>query len=542
MARDESFNLLAEGYDFLPRRGRRAGRRWFRTRLMLRPAVGLSGGDAPEVLYAPGRFTRVGALPPTTLRLLQDVGSVNQLEGEAHRKRKAGFLDLLTEAQAHRLVEAFEPRLQARLRRGGRFALLPTAERLLCAAALDWMGVPGVTRRDLRRRTRDCSAMVGRAGAADLSVLGALLLRERTERWARRLIAEVRSGALRPEPDSPLATVVAWTDEAGKALPVRVAAVELINLLRPVVAAARYVVFAADALRRHPQWRARLATADDAAAEAFALEVRRFYPFFPAVGGRVLEPFRWSGRRFRRGEWVLADLHGANHDPARWRDPERFDPERFLVVPALADRVVAQGAGDPRHSHRCPGERATLELIRGAARLLARTDWTTPPQRFDMPLNRLPTAPRDGFVVVLDESARGRSPSGANTSARAASGVFSTLFAALGLMILTAPRAGAWCFGLPADRRALPFVRALAFRDLGLAAIFALVGRRSRPGQIGAVALGAAVIPGLDALLVARRRGGRAAPALVLHATSGLALLAAALRDRGRVERTVGPS
>lgn len=539
MVRDESLSLLAEGYDFLPRRGWKAGRRWFRTRLMSRPAIGLSGGDAPEVLYAPGRFTRVGALPPTTLRLLQDVDSVNQLDGAAHRKRKAAFLDLLSEAQARRLADAFEPRLRARLSRGGRFALLPTAARLLCAAALDWMGVPQVTRRDLMRRTRDCSAMVGRAGAADLSVLGSLLLRERTERWARRLIAAVRFGALRPAPDSPLARVAAWTDEAGRVLPVRTAAVELINLLRPIVAAARYIVFAADALRRQPDWRARLRTDDEASTEAFAQEVRRAYPFFPAVAGRVVEPFQWSGRRFRRGEWVLADLHGANQDPARWTDPERFDPGRFLAAPGMAapgmaDRVVAQGAGDPRLSHRCPGERMTIELIKAATRLLAHAEWTTPPQRFDMPLDRLPTAPRDGFVMELETKSAGRSSLDADLPARAGAGVFAALFAGLGLSILAAPRTGASVFGLPAGGQALPFVRALAFRDLGLAAIFALAAKNPRHGQVGAVALGASVIPCLDAVLVARRRGHRALPALALHALSGAALLAVAMRDRSR--------
>ena len=74
----------------------------------------------------------------------------------------------------------------------------------------------------------------------------------------------------------------------------------------------------------------------------------------------------------------------------------------------------------------------------------------------------------------------------------------------------------------------------MLFRDLGLAAIFALAAKNPRHGQVGAVALGASVIPCLDAVLVARRRGHRALPALALHALSGAALLAVAMRDRSR--------
>jgi fatty-acid peroxygenase len=31
-------------------------------------------------------------------------------------------------------------------------------------------------------------------------------------------------------------------------------------------------------------------------------EVRRFYPFFPFVSGRVLTEFAWRGHRFARGD------------------------------------------------------------------------------------------------------------------------------------------------------------------------------------------------------------------------------------------------
>lgn len=524
---DETAALLREGYDFLPDRGLRRGRRWFETRLMLRRAVALAGGDAPEALYAPDRFTRVGALPPTTLRLLQGPDSVNQLDGAAHRRRKAAFLQLLDAAAVEAVTHRFVGAWRRRMRPGRRVVLLHEAERLLCEAALDWVGAPARSADALARRTREFAAMVGAAGSAGPDVAGALVLRRRSERWARRAIRAARANGAGP--GTPLARVAAWTDEDGRLLDERVAAIELINLLRPTVAVARYVVFAADALGRLPRWRARLRDGDAATREAFAQEVRRVYPFFPAAAGRVLTPFEWEGRRFRRGEWVMADLHGANHDPARWDQPEQFDPERFLADPGLGARVAAQGAGDPRTGHRCPGEGLTVALIGAAARELAVMDYAVPPQDLSIDLSRMPAAPASGYVIEMGDPAVVRLPRPAppqyGAGVRAGALALAGAFAGLGVIFLGTPRAASRLFGLPRDDPAsLPYVRALGFRDLGLAAAMGLTALRGR--GLRSLAAGAALIPALDAALVARRRGRAAAPSAALHLVSAAALLA----------------
>lgn len=90
---DSTLALLRDGYDFIGKRSRRLQSDIFATRLMQRRAVCMVGEDAARAFYHPGRFTRRGAIPPTTLRLLQDKGSVQLLDGEAHRLRKAMFLE-----------------------------------------------------------------------------------------------------------------------------------------------------------------------------------------------------------------------------------------------------------------------------------------------------------------------------------------------------------------------------------------------------------------------------------------------------------------
>ena len=95
---------------------------------------------------------------------------------------------------------------------------------------------------------------------------------------------------------------------------------------------------------------------DAAARERFVQEVRRLTPFIPCMGGKVSEPFEWRGHRFRRGDWVLLDLYGTGRDPRLWRDPDRFDPDRFRGRAPGAFDMVPQGGGDHMSGHRCPGE------------------------------------------------------------------------------------------------------------------------------------------------------------------------------------------
>jgi fatty-acid peroxygenase len=189
-------------------------------------------------------------------------------------------------------------------------------------------------------------------------------------------------------------------DGDGKLLDVKIAAVELINVLRPTVANARYVVFAAHALHQHPQCREGLRSADEAETERFVHELRRFYPFIPFIGGKALGPFEWRGHRFAKGDWALMDLYGTNRDPRHWDAPERFRPERFRDWDGDPFTFVPQGGGDHRDGHRCPGEWITIEQMKAILPILVgEMRYEVPPQDLTISLNRLPALPRSRFVM-----------------------------------------------------------------------------------------------------------------------------------------------
>ncbi|NWG46295.1 MAG: cytochrome P450, partial [Alphaproteobacteria bacterium] len=230
--------------------------------------------------------------------------------------------------------------------------------------------------------------------------LEALWLRQRTEHWARDLVTRTREGALQPAPDEALYAIAFHRDTEDRLLTTEAAGVELLNVLRPIVAIANYVVHLALALHRNPAWRLRV-RAQPPAARALAQEVRRMAPFFPFIGGIAQVPFHWDGSRFPAGQWVLLDLYGTDRDPHLWAHPDSFIPERFEDFEDDGFTLVPQGAGEGATGHRCPGEGLTLEAMVRAARRLATADLEVPPQDLSVDLGRMPALPRDGFIVRL---------------------------------------------------------------------------------------------------------------------------------------------
>jgi len=406
---DNTYALLSEGYRFIGKRCDELGTDIFGTRLMLRKVVCVRGEAASRMFYAPGRFTRKGALPPSALSLLQTSNGTQSLDGEAHRVRKALMLKLQSPEQRARLVAFVEAEWLTQFKgwlRSRQVVLIQEAQAVLCRAACSWAGVPLKNADEIVLRTAEFSAMIDGAGAVGPRNWMGQALRRHTKQWACEHIKAIRMGAP-VDPDSPVAMIAFHTDADGEVLSTETAAIELLNILRPVVAVARFIVFGALAMHRFPEWRARLASGDDASLHMFVQEVRRFYPFFPAIGGRVLEAFDWQGLHFAKNDWVLLDIYGTNRHPSSWSDGDSFRPERFDSRAENGYNLVAQGGGDFASGHRCPGEMVTVEITKATLRLLAADiAYEVPPQDLSVDLERMPTLPASGFVMEALRKAR----------------------------------------------------------------------------------------------------------------------------------------
>ena len=112
-------------------------------------------------------------------------------------------------------------------------------------------------------------------------------------------------------------------DLAGNLLDVKTAAVEVINLLRPMVAISIFIQFIAIALVHYPEEKKKIRSGGDQYARMFVQEVRRFYPFFPFVAAVVKDDFTWKNYPFKKGTLTLLDIYGQNRS-GLWGDPEQF--------------------------------------------------------------------------------------------------------------------------------------------------------------------------------------------------------------------------
>jgi fatty-acid peroxygenase len=404
---DSTLQLLREGYEFIHNRHRSLGSEIFVTRLLGKRVVCLHGKHAAALFYDEQRFQREGALPRRVVTSLFGKRGVQTLDGELHRRRKELFLSLMTPAQLQALADitgrTFEHALHAWATRD-QVVLFDEAARLLTRAVCEWAGVP-VLSSELPKRARDFERMVDSFGGVGPRLWLGKAARARAEAWIAGVLSDVREGRLQPPVDSAAYVFAKHRGADDEPLPLRVAAVELINVLRPTVAISWYIAFAAHALHANPECRQRLqepqAFEPDGYAQRFVNEVRRFYPFTPFLGAKARQAFDWQGHHFEPGQLVLLDIYGSLHDPELWPNPDRFDPDRFRERQPTAYDFIPQGGG-PALGHRCAGEWLTLQTLTLVVKLLStRLDYQlVPGQDLSFELSRMPTRPKSGVVLT----------------------------------------------------------------------------------------------------------------------------------------------
>lgn len=398
---DSTLAFLREGYPFIQRRVERLNNDVFIGRLVGRKAVFLTGPLAAELFYDNQRFARAGALPSPIKKTLFGVGGVQELDDAAHQHRKALFMAALSGAQVARLVNILSQGWFDALEdwhRRGRICLFDEASVVLCNAACTWAGIP-ISPSECADLARDCVMMVDGFATLSLRHVRARTARKRAEQWARNVIRQVRDGSLNAPQGSPARLIAEHRELQGQHLPIQVAAVELLNIIRPTVAMAWLVAFAGLSLHDYPEYEWTLRE-DPTFIKPYVKELRRFYPFTPCLGAKARGDFEWSGVRFRRGELAVLDVYGMLHDERWWDNPRQFRPERFLDGENGPFDFIPNGGGDVSTGHRCAGEILVERCLEQVVHLLSQEIWFDfPTQDFRYSLSRIPTRPQDGVVL-----------------------------------------------------------------------------------------------------------------------------------------------
>ncbi|WP_373895757.1 cytochrome P450 [Virgibacillus sp. CBA3643] len=226
------------------------------------------------------------------------------------------------------------------------------------------------------------------------------LSRNNLESWLQGIISDVRNGKHKAPEETALYRMSWYRDTNGELLDTQVTAVEVLNILRPIVATAVYIVFTALALFENPIAKKKLLHAKKGYYEMFVQEVRRYYPFFPFQAARVRKDFLWKGHDFKKDNLVLLDMYGTNHHPDLWDNPDQFIPERFADREENPYDLIPQGGGSYYHGHRCPGEWLTIEIMKSSLDLLVNhMEYSVLVQDLSHSMMRIPSLPKSRFIM-----------------------------------------------------------------------------------------------------------------------------------------------
>ncbi len=400
--KSHTLSLSQEGYLFIKNRIDQYHSNLFEVHLLGQKVICMSGEEASRVFYDSERFQRNGAAPNRVQKTLFGVNAIQTMDGEAHIQRKHLFMSLMTPTHEKRLAELTMEKWQASINEwkgAEKVVLFDEAKNILCWTACHWAGVP-LSESEISHRAEDFSAMVDAFGAVGPRHWKGRIARTRAEEWIRGVIEDVRSGKLNTEKDSALYAMAFHRELDGRQLDTQMAAVELINILRPIVAISTFITFTALALHRHSECKEKLLSGHSNDLEMFVEEVRRYYPFTPFLGAIVRKDFIWNQCEFKEGTLVLLDIYGTNHDSRIWENPYEFRPERFKERNINLFDFIPQGGGDPAKSHRCPGEGITVEIMKTSLDFLVnKIEFEVPDQDLSYSLTRIPTLPKSGFVM-----------------------------------------------------------------------------------------------------------------------------------------------
>lgn len=365
-------------------------------------AICISSEEGAKLFYDSELFYRKGVAPKRVQKTLFGVGAIQSMDGENHIHRKKLFMSLMTPKYQNQLADLTIDTLKTYSKKWEgeeSVVLFDEMNEILCRVVCKWAGVP-LKDSEVKERAEDFSLMVDAFGAIGPRHWKGRRARTRAEEWIKEVIEDVRFGNIKVEEGTALHAMAFYKDLYGNYLDSNMAGIELINVLRPIVAISTFITFEALALHEHPECREKLLTGDKNELEFFVQEVRRYYPFTPFLGARVKKDFIWNEYKFEEGTLVILDVYGINHNPRIWNNPDKFTPDHFRNKDDNLFDFIPQGGGDPSKGHRCPGEGITIEIMKAVLDFLVnKIEYDVPNQNLSYNMADMPTLPESGFII-----------------------------------------------------------------------------------------------------------------------------------------------
>ena len=400
---------LDEGYLLLSELRKEANASVVKARLLNKEVIAIYGKEAAKKFYDPRNFKREGAMPKIVLKTLFGENGVQTLDGQAHEHRKTIFMDLMTPKRMEEYHRILDKNLTQKLdRQQGQFELFELAKDVLFRSICEWAGIDlsQLTKKEVDQLAEYQISMISSAVTNPATHIKGIDNRKKSEKWAQSLIENARINPVAGKEDVALYAFAKATDDHGELLPIDVAAVELLNVIRPTVALTVWIALMGHALFSRPDIYQRLHAEFDQLQDSFIQEMRRYYPFFPMLPAFAIQDVEVDGYLIPKDSWVVLDLYGTNHDDRMIETPEVFRISRYLGKEKHISydeeyEMIAQGGGEFKTMHRCAGEWITLHTLRVFSdQLVNKYQFSIPEQDWSIPMNQFPTYPKSKALLI----------------------------------------------------------------------------------------------------------------------------------------------
>mgnify|MGYP005609894813 CR=1 FL=1 len=400
---DKSVSFIREGYLYITNRRKSFHSDIFETRLLGKKAICMGGQEAVELFYDTDKFERKNAFPKRVQDTLLGRGSVLSLDGEAHKHRKAMFMSIMSPKELDHLKNLTKQEWKKAIQHWTeqkQIVLYNEARVMMTKVACQWAGVPLPNdEKNIRQIAKMLSTLFESPAMLGISFLKGKEARNEAERWIVDLVTQVRDKKLSPAENTALYQFSWHRDLEGNLLPSPTVAVEILNILRPIVAISVYICYVALAVYHHPEEVKKVKSNNDY-SQMFIQEVRRYYPFFPVIPAIVKKDFTWKGYEFKKGTLTMLDVYGTNHDPKLWKNPDIFNPERFINWDNNPFSFIPQGGGDHSLGHRCAGEWITIGVMKISLDFLVnQITYELPKQDLSYSFVNMPSIPKSKIIL-----------------------------------------------------------------------------------------------------------------------------------------------
>lgn len=403
--------LMDEGYHLLGQLRKDVDAPVVKGKFLTKEIIAIYGQEAAEKFYDPENFKRQGAMPKLVIKTLFGEEGVQTLDGEEHQHRKGYFMDLMTPERMEDYRQILDIKLAEEMeKQHGEFELFDLAKTVLFTSICEWSGInlAEMEQEKVEELASYQISMISGTFTSPVDHFKGVEDRKKSEKWVQKLIKEARENPVRGKENRALYTFANATDLDGELLPVDVATVELLNIIRPTVALTVWIALMGHALFSEKKIYQKLKSDFNHLQDSFIQEMRRYYPFFPMLPAISLREIEIDGYEIPKDSWVVLDLYGTNHDSRSIPDPEQFDIKRYIgktkeISYEEEYQMIAQGGGDFREMHRCAGEWITLHSLRVFSdQLVNKYDFTIPEQDWTIPMNQFPTYPNSKALLYKD--------------------------------------------------------------------------------------------------------------------------------------------